>query len=208
MKLAAIFTDSMILQRDMPIRVFGTGQGCVEVTFLGETVTVSSKADNWCVTLQPHPAGGPYSMEISLNGQSITLSNILLGDVFLACGQSNMEMPLFKTVNGLEEATHCQNDRIRFFTVPRRFKADVDNYGWHFSSVYNTDMPWEPCREQTALFFTAIGYYFAKRMYQEVGVPIGIISCNWGGKKLKPSLNENIFITILRCRILSAIMTG
>ena len=193
MQLASIFTNSMVLQRDMPIKIFGTGRGRVQITFLDETVTALSEDDFWCVTLQPHSAGGPYTMQVLLDDTCVTLADVLIGDVFLACGQSNMEMPLFKTEHGLEEAEHCQNNNIRFFTVPRRFKTGVDNYGWHFSSIYNTDTPWKACDKQSALFFTAIGYYFAKNLERELNIPIGIISCNWGGKKIESFIQRKYF---------------
>lgn len=193
MKLASIFTNSMILQRDIPIKVFGTGNGNVHITFLNETVSTTSKDGKWCVVLNSHPAGGPYTMQISLNGKMIILSDILIGDVFLVGGQSNMEMPLFKTDDGYEEVENCENSNIRFFTVPRRFKAGVDNYGWHFSAVLNKDTPWVYCNKKSASLFSAIGYYFAKYIQKEFNVPIGIISCNWGGKKIEAFIERKYF---------------
>ena len=83
MKIASIFTDNMILQRDFPIRIFGTGDGSVTVNFLDETVTTISKDGLWCVSLSPREYGGPYDMNIDLNGNTLCLTNILIGDVFL-----------------------------------------------------------------------------------------------------------------------------
>ena len=109
MKLASIFTDHMVLQRDMPIRVFGTGEGKVKVTFLGETAEGTSENGKWRVELSPKPSGGPYEMKIDLGEDVVTLSDILIGDVFLASGQSNMEMPLFATESGFSDAENCAN---------------------------------------------------------------------------------------------------
>lgn len=185
MKLAAIFTDSMVIQRDLPIKVFGTGEGTASVSFMGETASAVAENGRWCVTLSPRPFGGPYTMEINLDGEEIVLSDIMLGDVYIAGGQSNMEMPLFKTEYGFEEAEHCANDNIRYFTVARRYKPGVDNYAWHFVDMYSKDTPWQRCSEESSLNFTAIGHYFAKYINSATDVPVGIISCNWGGRKIE-----------------------
>ncbi len=86
-----------LMPRGMPIRVFGSGNGEVTVRFLGETVTGKSENGKWCVFLSSGEAGGPYEMEVNLNNEKTVLHDVLIGDVFLACGQSNMEMPLFRT---------------------------------------------------------------------------------------------------------------
>ena len=193
MKLASVFTDKMVLQRDMPIRVFGTGEGKVRVHFLGETVTAESKGGKWCVELSARSAGGPYTMEVDLDGKVVTFTDVLIGDVFLACGQSNMEMPLFKTENGFDDSLHCRNENIRYFTVPRRFKKGVDNYSFHFETIFSHDTPWSICDTDVALHFTAIGHYFAEYIQKETKVPVGVISCNWGGKRIEPFIKDSYF---------------
>lgn len=193
MKLGAIFTDNMLLQRDIPIKVFGTGDGVAKISFRGETVTAKSVDGKWCASLKPCRAGGPYSMEIDLDGEVITLRDILMGDVYIAGGQSNMEMPLFKTDQGFEEAKHCANDNIRYYTVPRRYKPGSDNTSWHFVDMRTCDMPWAKCDEESALNFTAIGHYFAKFINEATDVPVGIISCNWGGRRIEPFIPKEYF---------------
>lgn len=193
MKLAPIFTDKMVLQRKLPIRVFGTGDGSVTVSFNGETVSGKSESGQWLITLSPLEAGGPYEMDIDLNGEKIILSDILIGDVFLAAGQSNMEMPLFKTESGFDDSLNCKNENIRYFTVPRRYKKGVDNYGYHFEGILQCDRPWEVCDIDSALHFSAIGHYFAEYIEKELNVPVGIISCNWGGKRVESFLKKSYF---------------
>ena len=193
MQLAKIFTDHMVIQRDMPIRVFGKGSGEVTVRFLGESVTEKAKGEKWCIILSPRKFGGPYDMEIDLNGDIVILKDIMIGDVFLACGQSNMEMPLFRTESGFEDGRHCENTNIRYFTVPRRHKKGVDTYGYFFVEKENCDSPWQICCEETALDFSAIGHYFAKYIEQEIHVPVGIISCNWGGKRIEAFIEKSYF---------------
>jgi len=193
MQLAKIFTDHLVLQREMPIRVFGTGSGTAVVRFLGEEVTKTFSEEKWCVELSPRPAGGPFEMEIDLNGETVTLSDILIGDVFLACGQSNMEMPLFRTESGFADAAHCENENIRYFTVPRRYKKGLDTYNYHFIDMFSTDTPWAICKEDTAINFSAIGHYFAEIIQKEADVPVGIISCNWGGRRIEAFIEKSYF---------------
>ncbi|MBR2885255.1 MAG: hypothetical protein IKB93_10760, partial [Clostridia bacterium] len=193
MKLATIFTDKMVLQRDMPIRIFGTGDGEVTVRFLGETVSGKSESGKWRVNLSPRPFGGPYTMEIDLNGKTVVLHDILIGDVFLACGQSNMEMPLFRTESGIDDSKLCNNENIRYFTVPRRSQKGEDCYGFHFECMYSEEKPWSICDEETALHFSAIGHYFAQYVQRETKVPVGIISCNYGGRRIEAFIEKSYF---------------
>ena len=162
MKLASIFTDHMVVQKGLPIRIFGTGCGKAEVTFLGNTASEIFENDSWCLTLPEAQYGGPYEMKIRLNDEEITLTDIYVGEVWIASGQSNMEMPLFRTRYGFQEAKYAHNEKIRFFDVPRRVERDVQKYGWPFFKTDGKDTPWEVCCEDTVLRASAIGYYVAK----------------------------------------------
>lgn len=190
MELASVFTDSMVLQRDMPIKIFGSGEGNVSVELDGERRSARSENGKWCVELGQRPAGGPYEMHIDLNGREITLTDIMMGDVWLAAGQSNVEMPLFKTENGLSEARHSKNDNIRLFTVPRRQKKDSTIWGGCFLIKKQEDTPWQRCSEESALNFSALGYYFARGLNRETNIPVGIIDCSWGGKRIEPFIDR------------------
>lgn len=193
MKLSSIFTDHAVLQSNAPIKVFGEGRGHAVIEFLGETVELRTDADSWCVTLSPRTYGGPYEMKVTLNQESVTLRDLYVGEVWLAGGQSNMEMPLFRTYNGLEEAKHSENEKIRLFTVPRRIKRDVADRGWNFEPTTNEDEPWQICREESALHFSAIGYYLAKELCDKLGCAVGVISCNWGGKPIETFIGKRWF---------------
>ena len=191
MKLASIFTDHAVFQRGLPIRVFGEGAGKVKIKFLSETVEYSTNEDKWCVTLSPRETyGGPYQMQVELDGALQVLNDIYVGEVWLAGGQSNMEMPLFRTEYGIDEARGCENDKIRFFTVPRRVKRDTPEVGWNFEPTDGEDKPWQLCCEESALHFTAIGYYVAKELCLKLGCAVGVISCNWGGTPLEPFIGK------------------
>lgn len=193
MKLASIFTDHMVLQANQSIKIFGEGQGVGEITFLGKTVAFSFEQDEWCVSLPAADYGGPYEMDITLDNVTYKLKDIYIGEVWLACGQSNMEQVLFKTEYGIEEAKHAYNDKIRFFTVPRRTERNTPKCGWHSDKVTGEDRPWEICTEESALHFSAIGYYVAKELQERLNIAIGVISCNWGGVPIETYISRDYF---------------
>ena len=155
MKLASIFTDHMVIQADMPIRIFSVGDGNVKVSFLDSSVESISCEGKWCVELPECSYGGPYEMEVCLNDEKIILKDIYVGEVWIAGGQSNMELPLHLTEDPYEYAKHAYNDKIRFFTVPRRHKID---------SYLVKDTPWMICTEETVIDFSALGYFTAKEL--------------------------------------------
>ena len=185
MRLATVFTDGMVLQARMPVRVFGEGRGSVKVDFLGETAELFSNDGQWCVELSPREYGGPYEMNITLDGQTVVLRDVYVGEVWIAAGQSNMEMPLFATEFGFESARMGENDKIRFFTVPRRTRRDEVIHGWHFEPVEARDTPWQICTEENALHFSAIGFHVAVELQKELGCAIGVISLNWGARRIE-----------------------
>lgn len=195
MKLASIFTDHMVLQAHKPIMIFGEGIGCGEISFQGRKYKICSKDDNWCVELQESEYGGPFEMKITLENELTVLTDIYIGEVWIAAGQSNMEMPLFRTESGYSDAKYCENEMIRFFTVPRRVEKNTVSHGWHFEKTISTDTPWTICNEESALHFSAIGFYSAQRLQKELGVAVGIISCNWGGMKIETFIERKYFYT-------------
>ncbi|MBQ4297560.1 MAG: hypothetical protein II771_04625, partial [Clostridia bacterium] len=92
MKLESIFTDGAVLQRQMPIRIFGTGEGHAVIRLAGRTAEADAENGRWCATLPPMEAGGPYTLEAELNGERTALTDLWIGEVFLVSGQSNAEM--------------------------------------------------------------------------------------------------------------------
>ena len=95
MKLASVFTDHAVFQKGVPIRIFGEGRGHIKVEFLSYVEEATADAESWCITLPKQDAySGPHTMKITLDGEQITLSDIYIGEVWIAAGQSNMEMPL------------------------------------------------------------------------------------------------------------------
>ena len=190
MKLAPIFTDCAVFQKGQPIRIFGKGAGKVKVEFLGEVFEQCFDGAEWLIELPACEYGGPYEMRITLDGAEHILHDVYVGEVWLAGGQSNMEMPLYRVQNGIEDAEKCDNDLIRFFTVPRRAKPDDAVGGWNFAPTDGNDTPWMKCCESSALYFSAIGFYVARELHEHLGCAIGIISCNWGGKIIEAFIGE------------------
>lgn len=193
MKLACIFTDNMVLQANKPIKIFGEGNGTVTITFMGDKYSAYSDSGKWCVTIPPKEYGGPYTMEVDLNGETTVIEDVMLGEVWLAAGQSNIEFPLYKSLGGMDAAKNCDDDKIRFFTVSRRREKDTPEYGDHFGLTVADDLPWQHCCEETALTFSAIGFHVAKELREKLGVAVGIISCNWGGTMIEAHIKRDYF---------------
>lgn len=190
----------MVLQADKPIKVFGEGTGYASVKFMGGTYNTYSEHGEWCITMPPCGCGGPYSMEVELNGVITQLTDIMIGEVWLAAGQSNMELPLYKSLGGTEAARGCRNDNIRFFTVPRRREKDTPEYGDHFGLTPAESLPWQCCDEESAIFFSAIGFYTAQALQEKLGIAVGIISCNWGGSMIEAHIKREYFYESDRLR--------
>lgn len=191
MKASFIFTDHAVLQREKPIKIWGEAVGEVTASLDGHTAECEAEDGKFELTLPSMPAGGPYDLSLSDREDSVTFHDIMIGEVWIAGGQSNMEQPVFATKGGFDAALHGDNNMIRFFTVPRRTSPGELKYSWHFESVYSEDTPWQICEKDSILHFSAVGYYFAAELQKKLNVPIGIISCNLGGTRAEAWLDEN-----------------
>lgn len=176
--LPKIFTDNMVLQRDVKVPVWGwAGKGeKVTVTFAGKKYSAMPDATGkWVVSLASLPAGGPY--EMTIKGKNlITLKNILMGEVWLCSGQSNMEMPLAgwgRIKDYQTEIANANYPNIRLFTVPKKIgnKPVKDMDGGK----------WEECSPSTIPEFSSVAYFFGRKLYKELNIPIGLINSSWGG---------------------------
>lgn len=173
MKLAEIFTDNMLLQRNKKIAVYGFGQGKGTIEFCGKTTEFESSDERFTVYLPAEKEGGPYDMTVTLNGETTVYKNVLIGDVYIAAGQSNMEMVLRRIV----DIENIPFDNVRLFTEPNNTNDDM-------SEIYHREAMWKPCTVEAMQEFTAIGYGVAQILHQQTGVPIGIISCNKGASRV------------------------
>jgi sialate O-acetylesterase len=172
--LRRIFSDNMVLQQGVAVPVFGTAANGerVTVTFAGQTVSATAADGKWLVKLQPLKAGGPFEMTVEGNNK-LTLKNVLVGEVWIASGQSNMGFTLRGAKTGPEAIAASDNPNLRLFSVPNVPSstplADLKGGAWVQASPKTTPN------------FTAVGYFFARDLQKALGVPVGIINSSWGG---------------------------
>ena len=184
--LPQIIRDSMILQRDAKINIWGWASKGeqVSVKFNGKTYRTKTGNDGkWKVQLSPVKAGGPYTMDIS-GKNKITLHDILMGDVWLCAGQSNMEHQMkLHSVYYPEEIGNANYPEIRQFKIP-----NVTNL-----TAPQKDLPggsWKWADPENVRDFSAVAYFFAKALYQKYHVPIGIVNASWGGVPIESMMSE------------------
>jgi sialate O-acetylesterase len=172
--VSTLFGDNMVLQRGKANTIWGWSEPGDKVAVqIGETAAtgVAGADRRWQVKIQPPPVGGPYTVKIS-GRESVELHNVMVGDVWLCGGQSNMGLPLRFTRNGADEAKTANYPDIRFFTVVGH------------SAYRHTDLiggMWSEVTPQTAEWVSATAYYFARRVQQDTHVPIGLLLDNVGG---------------------------
>jgi sialate O-acetylesterase len=186
-RLPKLASDGMVLQRDSAVKIWGWADKDEKVTinFNGKTYTAAAGADGkWTATLSPSKAGGPCDMEIKA-ANNITLKNILIGDVWVCSGQSNMELTMERLKDKYpKEITDSDNNSIRQFEVPDKYYFDVPKDDLESGA-------WVSANPQTIFNFTAVGYFFAKELYQRYHVPIGLINASLGGSPVQAWMSED-----------------
>ncbi|MDX1946489.1 MAG: sialate O-acetylesterase [Pirellulaceae bacterium] len=185
-KLPKIFGDHMVLQQKTQAPVWGWAEPNEEVTVsLGdEKASTKAGADGkWSVKIATPAAGGPHELKVKGKNE-VTLKDVLIGEVWIASGQSNMEWTVAQSANPAEEAKNAQHPQIRMIKVGRN-PSDKPQEDFKFvpnpPGAKDLTSGWAVCQPETASQFSACGYYFARKLQKELGVPVGIISTNWGG---------------------------
>jgi sialate O-acetylesterase len=181
-KLPAVIGSHMVLQQEKPIRIWGWAEPGenITVTFAGQRAQASVDSEGrWEVLLAEMKAGrGPLQMTISGNrSQTVTLEDILLGEVWVCSGQSNMEWELSRTHSPTPEIRRADFPGIRFFHVPRKISTQP---------LDDMEAEWKVCLPETARDFSAVAYYFGRELHQKLDVPVGLISTHWGGTRIEP----------------------
>lgn len=187
--LPNIFGDNMVLQRNSEVKIWGWANPKEEIKLVSgwnnqEYKAVTNNQAKWELTIKTPEAGGPYS--ISIKGYNeVLLKNILIGEVWICSGQSNMEMSASWGIdNGGEEVKNAANPNIRFFTVLKSTASNPQN---------NVLGNWTESTPETMKYFSAVGYFFAKRLREDLkNVPIGLISSNWGGTPAEIWMPEEV----------------
>lgn len=169
----SLFTDGAVLQRGIRVPVWGTANDGERVTvkFRDQVVSTVAKDGKWRVNLTPLSAGGPYDMTIS-GDNTIKLTNILVGDVWICSGQSNMQFALTYDSNAAKVIPTATDKKLRLFTVPPAPSA---------TPIDDVNSSWKLCSPDTVKDFAAVAYYFGLNLRQELGVPIGLINTSLGG---------------------------
>lgn len=173
--LPSVLADHMVVQRGLPVHVWGMASQheSVSVTFRGETQsTTADDIGRWSLYLSPGEAGGPF--QITAKGtNTIVLNDVLVGDVWVASGQSNMEFPMHELANAATEIAAAQYPKIRIFRVEHRPsdfpRSDVEA------------KTWAVCTPESAADSSAVAYFFARNLYQKMNIPIGLVETFWGG---------------------------
>jgi sialate O-acetylesterase len=191
LKVASILGNNMVLQQNTEVKIWGTATPNQKLTVTANwnnsKVTLTSNEDGkWLAKIKTTKAGGPYTITIAAKKEKIELTNILLGEVWLCSGQSNMEMPIMgftdQPILGSNDALlEADNDNIRLFTVKRASlptTADTCSGSWSVASA------------ESVAKFSAVGYLYAKLLQKKLNVPVGIVSSNWGGSRIEAWINK------------------
>ena len=168
-----LFTDGAVLQRGQAVPVWGTARDGekVLVTIGDQKVGTTAANGTWRVELKPLTAGGPFILTIA-GDNTVTVNNVLVGEVWVCSGQSNMEFPFNRAANAAEEAPKAINPKIRMFTVVKSVSI---------KPLPEAKGSWVECSPESVGGFSAVGYFFARDLYQKLGIPVGMIHTSWGG---------------------------
>lgn len=183
-KMPAIFSDHLVLQRDKPIPVWGTAAPGEEVVveFAGQKkVAKADAAGMWSVQLDALPANAQPQV---LKAGGVTIQDVLVGEVWLASGQSNMEWEMQMKPDSKADIPNANHPQLRLIEIPKTVALAPQN---------NVSAAWATCTPESAATFSAVGYYFGLKLQEELKVPIGIIQSAWGGTRIEPWTSEAAF---------------
>ncbi|GIW79401.1 MAG: 9-O-acetylesterase [Gemmatales bacterium] len=183
-RVAGVFSDHMVLQCDAKVPVWGYAEPgeTVTVAIAGQTHTAKTNDDRtWSVSLTPLPAGGPFTLSIKGKENALEIKDVLIGEVWLCSGQSNMAWKVARAANAAEEAAAAKYPKIRMLTVPRKSAAAPAN---------DVKANWVVCSPETVGQFSATAYFFGRKLHQELGVPVGLINSSVGGTPIEAWTSE------------------
>jgi sialate O-acetylesterase len=190
--LPAIFSDHLVLQRDLPLPVWGTATpgAAIGVTLATTSATTTADAQgNWRAELPPLPAGGPFTLAVACPGATLTISDVLVGEVWLCSGQSNMDFTLAPTpkraFSGVthwpQEIAAANHPQLRMFTAE-----------WTLRELPQREVAgrWAVCTPATAAGFSAVAYYFGRSIQERLKVPVGLVTCAYGASTIEAWIRE------------------
>ena len=187
LELPLLFSDGAVLQRDRPLPVWGQAAPGAQVTvaFDGRSAQALAGADGrWSLQLPAHAAGGPYELVVRAGTQEQRVRDVLVGEVWLASGQSNMEWPVAQTLHAEEDIAAAGDGSLRHFKIPKSWaetpQAQLQGGAWKAASP------------ATVGGFSAAGYAFARELRRVLGVPVGIIDSTWGGSSIEAWMDASM----------------
>jgi sialate O-acetylesterase len=184
-KLPAVLDSHMVIQRDQPVRIWGWAEAGEEVTVtLAEETqkTVADGAGQWLVELDSQEADGKPRQIKVVGKNTIDLEDVLVGEVWIGSGQSNMEWQLKNTTGAEQAIAAADHADVRLFHVP---KVQADKI------ADDVNAKWKACTPENVATFSAVLYYFGKRLHDDLNVPIGLINSSWGGSPIEPWTIKN-----------------
>ena len=185
-RLHHLFTDHMVLQRDKAVPVWGWADDGEEVTveFRGRTERTRARHGRWQVKLGKLHAGGPDDLKVTGRNQ-LVVHDVLVGEVWIASGQSNMEWPMRASDNPLPDIVGASNPQLRLFTVPK-LKS--------LTPVNDVEASWQETGPTSVTNFSAVAYYFGRYLQNELRVPVGIIHTSWGGSPAEVWMSDRVLL--------------
>jgi len=178
-KLPGVFGDHMVLQRGMPVPVWGWADPAetVTVTLAGQSKTATADGEGkWSVKLDAMKAGGPHELKAQGKTGAVQLTDVLVGEVWLGSGQSNMEMTVGGVMNKEAEIASADQPKIRMLTVAKKTAMEPQD---------NSGGQWRPCSPETVAGFSAAAYFFGRELHKQLDVPVGLINSSWGGTPIE-----------------------
>jgi sialate O-acetylesterase len=183
-KLPGLFSDNLVLQQGARLSVWGWADEDekVTVTFRGKTVSATARNGKWMLRLPAQKAGGPDTLTVE-GRNKVELKNVLVGEVWICSGQSNMEWPLSRSFESEKDIANSANPKLRLFTVPK-LKAN--------QPVDDVKARWQECGPDTVGSLSAVAYYFGRDLQKARGVPVGLIHTSWGGSPAEVWMREGV----------------
>ena len=194
LKLPAVLTDNMVLQRNTEIKLWGKARPGQRVSIKAgwRKTKILARADdkgNWLVKLRSVDAGGPYEIDITAGVEKLALHNILLGEVWLCSGQSNMDMPVRgfsdqPILASNDELLEAGNDQIRLLTINYKgFDSPQDTCSTKYGA-------WKVASAESVSEFSAVAYFYAKQLQHQLKIPIGVVTSSWSGSRIEPWISK------------------
>ncbi len=199
LQMPVLYTDDMVLQRNIPLRIQGMADAgaTVMVSIAGQKQTVKTGSDgHWKVTLLPLPTGGPYTLTVTDGKKTLQYKDVLAGEVWLCSGQSNMEFTIKQVISGKRDIPLASNNQIRLFDMKARWRTNAVE--WESTILdslnnlqYYKDTKWEVASSQSVGDFSAVAYYFGKMLQDSLKAPVGLICNAIGGSPTEAWIDRN-----------------